>query len=180
MAATDLIVLKSQPENTMLTHSWLVFHWKIVICTYDAFENNFKIKYKLVIYLKESCKLSSHEQFPFDYFPKDSFIREMSPKLSGLFFGCHRLECVKKPAREHHTMLTHSWLVFCWKIFICTYDVFENNYKIKYKLVKYLKESFKLIYYERFPFNYFPKDSFIREISPKLSGLFLATKGMNV
>ena len=57
-----------------------MFRWS------DNFANNLGIRHKFEKYLKESC-MCSDEQFPFKYFPKYLFIREISPKMSGLFFG---------------------------------------------------------------------------------------------
>ena len=53
------------------------------------------------------------------------------------------------------------------------YDTFDNNFGSYRKLEKYLKESFKLVSTQYFYFKYFMKITFVREISPKLSDIFV-------
>ena len=45
-------------------------------------------------------------------------------------------------------------------------DTFENNLRTKHDFAKYLKGSFYFILEEHFSFKYFPKSSFVKEISP--------------
>ena len=46
----------------------------------DTFENNFRIKQKIMKYLKESCKVASFQYFSFKYFPKYASIWNISPQ----------------------------------------------------------------------------------------------------
>ena len=58
----------------------IIFHMKVVVCIYDAFEDNFRIKQILRKYLEENCRLSFKEQFSLNYFPYVSFVRKILPK----------------------------------------------------------------------------------------------------
>ena len=69
---------------TTLTHSSLEISLTFVVWTYDTFENIFGMKQQFEKYLKESWRKSSDEQFSFKYFHYTAFVREISPKLSGL------------------------------------------------------------------------------------------------
>ena len=50
-----------------------------------------------------------------------------------------------------------------------TCHTFENNFRMKYKFAKYLKESCRQSFDEQFSLKYFPNIALVREISPKLS-----------
>ena len=54
---------------------------------------------KFAKYLKESCRLSSDEQFSFKYFLNIAFVREISPKLSG-GFSCYGHKLVNISATD--------------------------------------------------------------------------------
>ena len=51
-------------------------------------------------------------------------------------------------------------------------QTFENNFRMKHKIAKYLKESCKSSSEEQFSFGYFVNIAYVRKISPKLSGSF--------
>ena len=69
-----------------LTHSCLKIYLTSVVWTFHTFEDNFEMKHKFAKYLKESCRLSSDEQFSFKYFLEVAFVREISSKLSDSFW----------------------------------------------------------------------------------------------
>ena len=62
---------------------------------------------------------------------------------------------------------------------VWTCQTFENNFGMKYKFAKYLKETCRYKSDEQFSYKYFLNIAFIKEIFPKLSG-GLAAAGMNV
>ena len=62
---------------------------------------------------------------------------------------------------------------------VWTFHTFESNFGICHKFTYYLKETFELGFDQHFSFKYYVKIALVREISPKLSGVFGAT-GMNV
>ena len=48
------------------------------------FENNFGMNCEFAMYLMESCRLSSDEEFSFRYFLNISFVREISPNYQAV------------------------------------------------------------------------------------------------
>ena len=55
---------------------------------------------------------------------------------------------------------------------VCYFHTFENDFGIKRKFTKYLKESCCFTSGKHFSFKYFPKNAFVGKIFPKCSGLF--------
>ena len=55
---------------------------------------------------------------------------------------------------------------------VCYSHTFENNFGMKEKFEKYLKESCCLVFDEDFSCKYFPKNALVWKILSKLSGLF--------
>ena len=55
---------------------------------------------------------------------------------------------------------------------VCYSHSFENNFEIKHKFTKYLKESYCLASDQHFSFKCFPENASVGKIFPKLSGLF--------
>ena len=56
-----------------------------IVCYFHTFENNLRMKRSFAKYLKIRC-LSSDQHFSFKYFQKNAFVKEIIPKLSGLFW----------------------------------------------------------------------------------------------
>ena len=48
-----------------------------VVCSYNTFENNFKINHLLKYYMNEICELLSDQLFSFKYFLKIAFFSVM-------------------------------------------------------------------------------------------------------
>ena len=72
-----------------LTYSCLENSKTSVIWTYCRFVNNFGIKSKLILYLKESCWLCPDDDFLFKCCPRFGFIREVSSyyqSFKGIFW----------------------------------------------------------------------------------------------
>ena len=57
-----------------------------IVCYFHSFESNLGMKRNFTKYLKEICCLSSNQHFSFKCFPKNAFVGEIFPKLSGLFW----------------------------------------------------------------------------------------------
>ena len=85
------VSLKSilHPEDTfqdlhagmnVLTHTCLEISETSSVWTFDTFQNNFVINQKFTKHFKGSCELDFDQLFPFKYFLKIAFIREISPK----------------------------------------------------------------------------------------------------
>ena len=53
-----------------------------------------------------------------------------------------------------------------------TFDTFNNDFRVRHTLTKYLKESCRWSFGEHLSFNYFLKIPFIRAIKPKESGRY--------
>ena len=64
-----------------------------------------------------------------------------------------------------------SWEIYLTSV-VWTCHTFENNFRIKHKFAKYLKESCRLSSDEQIFFKYLLNISFVREILTKLSGGF--------
>ena len=58
------------------------------------------------------------------------------------------------------------------KKFFCIYDAFDDNFRIKHILRKYLMESWRLSSNEQCSFNYFSKASFVKRIDHQNKAFF--------
>ena len=59
---------------------------EIVVCIYDTFDYNFRIKSHFTKYLKESCWECSDEHFSINFFPKYAFACNISSELAVHFW----------------------------------------------------------------------------------------------
>ena len=73
-----------------------------------------------------------------------------------------QLTAVTLPPHSTHSVLKISLTIVVW-----ISNTFENNFEIKHKLEKYLKENCVLSSYQHCSFKYFLKIHFIWEISQK-------------
>ena len=156
---------------------------KIVVWSWDTFENNSEINQKLKKYFKKSCLLDYNYQYFFRFSWKHAFVEKISPQHSSwkLIWGQDIFENNSKIKLKPKIYLTEHCLLgsdcqyvfrFSWKgafaekisnqmspwKLVWSQNTFENNSTIKLKLTKYFKKNCLLgsdnQYFFRFSWKY--------------------------
>ena len=103
---------------------------------------------------------------------KDNLPKNIMLKALAVMNKTDDLGSVREHRLTHHLSFNPLILRVSLEGNVCHSHSFENNFEIKHKFTKYLKESYCLASDEHFSFKYVHENAFISKIFPKSSGLF--------
>ena len=114
-------IIRKTTKSTACSLARLV-SLRSIVCFFHAFENNFGIKQKFTKYVKESCCFASDQHF--------SIIRKTTKSTVCSF------------ARSEHWLQFEPYTIRDpLKSIVCYCHAFENNFGMKRRFPRYLKDS---------------------------------------